>query len=449
MEGVIYTRQSLDRNGGRSTDDQERECRAEAARLGVPVVAVFCDKGISASRYGKARPDWEKCKKYLRDDQMLFMWESSRSARDLEEFVTLRNHCAKVGVLVSYSGRVLDFSKGDDRFTGGLDALLAERESEQFRERVLRGKRSGAINGRPAGRVKWGYRVASPGVWEPDPVEAPKVQESVARLLRGDSAYSIIQWLGTQLGYQPSTVTTLRRALRSPTYAGLRVHKGEVVGKGAWPALITEEQHRQLARRTRQRSSPPASPEPRHLLSGIAKCGKPGCGAGVGWRKNYHGTPTYACRKGHVSRLADPLDKLVEHRLFNDLALVDPSKYKRDDSASAAIRDELDAVDRDLADYREMAMNREVTPESFAMFEKALIAQEAALKARLESFDSQPPDLNAVRARWDRDDVRERRRIISSFLTVTIYPSTQGHKVGDGGVEIISNVRRVGRDNSA
>src|ERR1700730_17694075 len=187
MQALIYTRVSRDTQEGRSVDDQERECRTECERQGWPVRAVFCDNNISASRYGNRRPEWERLKTELREGDVLVVWEASRAGRDLQEHVNLRNLCAEKGVPLSYGGKVVDLTLGDDRFAAGLDALIAERESEQIRLRVLRGKRAGALEGRRGGRVPWGYQKVSPAVWEPDPVEAPRVREAVERILAGES----------------------------------------------------------------------------------------------------------------------------------------------------------------------------------------------------------------------------------------------------------------------
>jgi site-specific DNA recombinase len=445
MQAVIYARVSLLRNGGRSVEDQERECRSECDRRGWDVRAVFCDRGISASRYGKQRPEWEKCKKALRADDILVTWECSRNQRDLEEFVHLRNMCADIGVLLSYSGRVLDLSKGDDRFTGGLDALLAERESEQLRERVLRGKRAGLLAGRPAGRCPWGYRIKEvdgvqvPGVWEPHPVEAPKIKEAVARILRGESHYSVWQWLCTQDGYKPPTLTVMNRSLRNPTIAGFRIHRGAVEGKGNWEPLITEVQHRQLTVQHNRLKSTyhythNPGPEPRHLLSGIAKCDT--CKEGVSWRKNRHGTPIYACINGHVTRQAALVDKLVEDRLFEILAATNPRQYEDDDPEVARIWAEVEALETKRAEWQELALKGSITPQSFARFEQDLDKQIAALEDQAVPDEVEQMDLTGLPANWGVTPMVERRRIVRAFFTITIKPSTQGSKIGIGGVDL-------------
>lgn len=440
MQAVVYTRVSRDTKNGRSVDDQERECRAECDRRGWPVRALFCDNSISASRYGSRRPEWEKLKTELRQDDVLVVWEASRTARDLEEFVSLRNLCAEKGVALSYSGRVLDLTLGDDRFVGGLDALIAERESEQIRVRVLRGKRAGALEGRPAGRVPWGYRVASPGVWEPDPVEAPRIKEAVERILSGESYSAVYRWLQTTDGYVPPTLTVMNRSLRKPTLAGLRVHQGEVVGKGNWTPILTEEQHTLLVarmdrvRRTYKRVETPG-PEPQHLLSHIAKCGT--CGTGLPWRrKSGGGNPVYVCPKGHCSRLADPVDREVERELFDRLSKIDPKQFEGDDPAVGALWDEVETLEGQLEEWTEKAIAGEVTPASFAKIEKGLNGRIEGLKAQVLQCDQGEVDLADVLQNWADLPMREKRAIVRGFFSITVRPAKRGNRVGLGGVDI-------------
>jgi site-specific DNA recombinase len=439
MEAVIYTRVSQDRNDGRSVEDQERECRAECDRKGWSVRAVFCDNSISASRYGNRRPEWESLKTELRQGDVLVMWEASRAARDLEEFVNLRDQCAELNVPLSYGGKVMDLALGDDRFVAGLDALLAERESEQIRMRVLRGKEAGALEGRPAGRVPWGYRMASPGVWEPDTVEAPRVREAVERILAGESHNAVYRWLQTTEGYIPPTLTVMCRSLRKPTLAGLRVHRGEVIGKGNWEPIISEAQHTLLvSRMDRKRKAyghlDRPGPEPQHLLSHIAKCGT--CGSGLPWRRNVHGTPIYVCPKSHCSRKAEPIDQAVEAALFDRLSRVDPKQFESEDRAVGELWSKVEELERELEEWIEMAKAGEVSPKSFAEIEKGLIKRRDALKAEAVQHDRGDVDLADLLQNWADTPVREKRDIIRGFFTITVHPAKRGQKVGLGGVDI-------------
>src|SRR5512132_4498174 len=110
---LIYTRVSKDpKRRGRSVAEQEAECRAVCAREGWDVLDVLCDNGISASRHAtKARPAWEDVKRRIANGggvDVVVTWESSRSNRDLKEYVALRELCRAHGVLLNYSGHTYD-----------------------------------------------------------------------------------------------------------------------------------------------------------------------------------------------------------------------------------------------------------------------------------------------------------------------------------------------------
>src|SRR3954451_17270689 len=158
---VIYTRVSSDPNDrGRSVEEQETECRAACKRNGWTVAAVYSDNDRSASRYAtKARPEYGRVIDCIESGgaDVLVTWEASRGTRDLSDYLRLRDLCESQDVLLSYSGRTYDMAESDDRFSTGLDYLLAERESDQTRKRVLRAVRANADKGRPHGKLLYGY----------------------------------------------------------------------------------------------------------------------------------------------------------------------------------------------------------------------------------------------------------------------------------------------------
>src|SRR5215218_979132 len=158
---LIYTRVSKDKRQGRSVEEQETECRRVCDVEGWTIADVLTDNDRSASRYAtKARPEWEKVKHRLATDgiDVLVTWEASRSSRDLAGFVELRDLCQNHGIMLNYKGRSLDLDATNDRFEAGLHALLAERESDETRDRILRAVREQAAEGRPHGRVLYGYK---------------------------------------------------------------------------------------------------------------------------------------------------------------------------------------------------------------------------------------------------------------------------------------------------
>jgi site-specific DNA recombinase len=366
----------------------------------------------------------------LREGDVLVVWESSRAGRDLAEHVALRQLCSETNVPLSYSGRILDLSKGDDRFVGGLDALVAERESEQIKERVLRGKRSAATAGRPSTRPPWGYRLVRPGVWEFDPVEAPRVRDAVERLLAGESMYSVMRHIETTEGFTPSSLTNLKRALTNPALAGLRVHRGKVVGNGTWEPLISEDQHRTLTRQlarmaqTNGYTSTPG-PEPKYLLTGIATCKS--CGEGLRY-KVWSGKrrPGYVCYRGHCSRVAHEMDATAEKALFRLIPLVfmarDAMGVERDDRAdNAAAQRQIEALEEKREEWTQAAIRGDVSPDAFAKIEKGLLAQIAELEPKTAPMDLEKA--REVEAMWPEMPMRERRQWVRRFLTVTVVPA--------------------------
>lgn len=425
LEATIYNRVSrLD--DGRSTRDQDKLNRAWCANEDIRVGAVFTDDGISASRFGKKRDEWEALKAHLRKGQILVAWEASRTTRDMEEWVALRNLCASREVPLAYAGRVLDFNKGDDRFVGGLDALISERESEQLRVRVLRGKRSAAEQGKPSGPPPWGYTRVDVAVWEPDPVEAPRVQETARRLIAGESLHSVLKWVRDTPGRYPTDITMLRRCMSNPTLAGLRVHQGEVVGKGTWKAIITEKQHKALllrfgrAKAVRNFQEIPG-PEPKHLLSMLAKCEV--CGKGLRHKTYKDRKNIYTCPSSHVSRIADELDNIVENELFNLLSIAKPRESKADDDpVTSQLLAELKEAEDELEGWRQDAENFRVTRISFMRMEKALGERIDGLKERLLDKPIETLDIDKATGNWPDLPMREKRRFLRAFLDVSVPP---------------------------
>jgi site-specific DNA recombinase len=241
MRAALYCRVSSDPRGtGRSVSEQETECRAVCEREGWEIATVFTDNDRSASRYAtKGRPAYEELSRFVAAGKadVLVTWEASRFQRDLDAYVKLRELCRGLNVLWSYSGRTFDLSRTDDRLTTGLDALLAERESDQTRERVMRAVRANAVAGRPHGKLLYGYRREYDGktgalvAQVVDEATAPIIREAATRFLAGETAYGIAQDFRNRGISAPRggqwDLNQIKRTLTNPGYNGKRVHQGE------------------------------------------------------------------------------------------------------------------------------------------------------------------------------------------------------------------------------
>lgn len=425
---VIYNRVSHAQRSI-SVEDQDRENRTVCESNDWPVRRTFCDDGISASRYGKTRPGWEQLKSELRQGDVLVVWDSSRAQRDLAEFVELRTLCEVLNVPLSYSGRILNLSEGNDRFIGGIDALVAERFSEQLTHSVRRGKTSAAAAGHPSTNAPWGFRALprpspkTPPRWEHDPVEAPRVREAVERLLEGHTLCSVMRWIEATDGFTPSSLTNLKRSLTNPALAGLRVHQGQVVGPGTWKKIINKTQHHKLLDQLAGAPAPSRGREPKYLLTGIAKCGL--CGDGLRW-KVYKGNRgpryRYECYRGHCSREAKAIEAAVTDKLFRLIPVVaaaaPPTMMPRTEDTERKTK----ALERTVEEWRQAAIKGDVTPASFATIEKGLLSQIEQLRPKAPP-KFRLPDSDNIAEAWEGWSVRERRDQIRLLLDITVMPA--------------------------
>jgi DNA invertase Pin-like site-specific DNA recombinase len=317
---VIYTRVSADRDGdGRSVDEQAAACRTDCDRNGWSVVKVLTDNDRGASRWSRAdRPAYAELTTLLASGtvDVLVTWEASRAQRDLAVYVQLRDLCSGHGVRWSYNGRAYDLADDDDRFATGMDALMSEREAGLTRKRVLRSVEARAASGRPHGQLHDGYRIefdastGKPARRVLDPEREPIIREIVNRLLAGDSAYAIAQDLNAR-GLTTSTGKPWRgqniaQRAKSPTIAGLRLHRGEVLPDvtAKWPRIISEKEHHQLVALLSdpQRKHNREGPKVKHLLTGIARCGV--CSATVRMISGYRPDGSHRVRYGSLSATA-------------------------------------------------------------------------------------------------------------------------------------------------
>ncbi|WP_216870548.1 recombinase family protein [Modestobacter excelsi] len=451
LRAVIYTRVSSDPNErGRSVSEQEVDCRAVCARNDWEVVKVFTDNDRSASRYAtKVRAEHVRLIDFIESGavDVLVTWESSRAQRDLDAYTRLRALCEGRGILWSYSGRVYDMRESADRFQTGLDALLAERESDETRKRVLRAVQANAEKGRPHGKLLYGYRrvydEASGELVEqvPDETTSAVVREAAQRVLNGETPYAIAQdfdrrGIPTPRGGKGWDLTQVKRLCVNPGYAGKRVHRGKVVGDAGWPPLLDEGTHLALvaklndpARRSQRDSAV------KHLLSGIAVCGV--CGGRVRVQKN-RGSLAYLCVDGfHVSRNEQDVDKFVTKVIVEWLKRPDVADLHVDteNSEQAAALAEAEEKRARLDGFYDAAAAGDLSPQALSRIEARLLPEIEAAERRARPTWSSP--LIAEMAgpgaedRWEGLLLPQRREIISTLMTVRINPAVRGARKFD------------------
>lgn len=441
---VIYTRVSADTAAGRSVTEQEHECRQECQRRGWPVAEVLTDNDRSASRYAtKQRTAYQRLQQMLRPGDVLVTWEASRAQRDLARYVELRDLCAQLGVHWSYSGRLFDLNDESDRFSTGLDALMAEREAEQIRARILRGHRNRLAEGKPHGRVPYGYRIVrdpdsgkSIGR-EPHPQQALLVQKAARDLIAGKPLLAVTRWLAGQDTSRAWDAQTVRRLLTNPALAGYRTHHGEIARRGTWEPILTDDEFAAIASLFAARRSGPRGAPVKHLLTGIAVCSvcKGGLERSLGSVERSTGKRSLVLRcpsrPSHMARkMADVDTAVVEvvEALLSDPAAVAAFQAARCDdtemaAAAAGLRDleqRLEAVEEQIAQGE---MPASVGARVTAKIAKQIEAAETAAAQRVPT-----PEVDSILTAgdplsvWRHATVAEKRAFLKSGFAISVAP---------------------------
>jgi len=406
--------------------------------------------------------------------EILIVWEASRSARDLEAFVSLRKACRDSGVAYAYKGRRYDLSQSDDAFRASLDALLAEREATDIRDRNLRTVRRNAENGRPHGRVPYGYRrvydessgalIGQTPYREGSKVllkEAQVLHDAVHALLNGVTLRQICRDLNARgvpsprtprkvtLEQNPAGVvtwweqSTLRQLLKNPTIAGRRVHRGEDIGPAAWDPIIDYGTWLRLRNLlddpSRLTVTNPRGPAPRHLLSGIAKCGE--CDARMKAATNLSRMPrAYTCRTEgcmKVTVTADRVDERVEAVVLALFARPDfraalSSAYRRREEAADSGPDVASLIaekETELAEVEALREEGVLTLRAYAAETKRIETAIEALRSQEIAVVTSPAIRRLLAAAtlekgWEDAGLGDRREIVRTLLRVTVKRAT-------------------------
>nr|WP_245994684.1 recombinase family protein [Nocardioides immobilis] len=446
---AIYARISSDPAETRAgVDRQRRDCRAEADRLGWPVAEEYVDNDVSAYS-GKPRPEYQRLLADIDAGAIdaVVVWHQDRLHRqpiELEEFFQITDRAGVSSNVRSVTGNA-DFGTGDGILVARIMGAVAANESASKSRRIRRKKEELAAAGLPVtgGRRPFGYTRDQLHI---EPVEADIVRDLVRRFLAGDSVKSLTQWLADTdvptTGGGEWRTTTVRQILTSPRIAGLMEHRGQVVGPAAWPAIVTEDEHRRIvaAFSTRKRSGR-RSPQ-RYLLSGgLLRCGK--CGARL-YSTPRDGRRRYGCLKGPdhggCGRLfitAEPLEVLVSdsvlYRLDTpELTLAINAQAEADDRARE-VADVIEATQNRMDELAQMYALGEVSRREFVSMRASIVQQQQGAERRLASLTrtdalaSLSTTGQSIRETWHELNLARQQAIITALVTaVTIGPGTPG-----------------------
>ena len=441
MRAAIYLRISSDPSGQKLGVARQREdCEKLCADKGwIPV--EYVDNDMSATN-GKPRPAYEKMLADIRDGAIgaVVAWDLDRLHRrpiELEYFMALADE--KHLALATVSGDV-DLSTAQGRLVARLKGSVAAHEGEHRKARQLRAARQKAERGEPNWSKAFGFHADT---HQPDPATAPLVKKAYAAILAGASLGDICrQWNAAgayTLSGRPWTAETLTKFVRQPRNAGLRAYKGEVIGKATWPALVDESTWRtaQTVLEAPERK-PGGKSVRRHLLTGVAHCGKCGHYLSASYRTDRR--IVYVCKACHgVSILSENLVPVVYRIVSGRLAMpdaVDLLKAEQHDTAEAeAIRLELNEL------YGELENIGRERGEGLLTGAQAKIATDI-VNGKITKLEHRQQDTERLRVFADLPlgkpevaDAVERlspdrfRAVLGVLATVTVAPVGKGGKV--------------------
>ncbi len=414
---AIYVRISRDSEGrGLGVERQEVECQALVERLGWNAGPVFADNDISAYS-GKRRPGYEAMVEAIKAGHVgaIVAWHPdrlTRRAKDLEALIDLLE--ANEVAVATVAAGAYDLGSPSGRMAARIVGAVAQGESEHKAERLRSQRRQAAAAGDYHGGMR-PYGFEADGVTH-HPVEAPIVRQAVEAILAGGSITHAARLMGRSRG-------SVLRTLRSARVAGLRQHRGEVVGQASWEPIVdraTWERLLVVLSDPRRKNDRPARS---YLLAGLVvatdergEVVRRMTSRPTGDRRFY---VTIEPKDRSVS--ADRLEQLVVDAL---LARFDSARVEADpaDAIAETTAATVAALEDELAELAELRGRGEITiaewmaarngTEARLEVARAAIPTRTVPKATADLFGA-PGEL---RRRWPELSFAQRRAVLNAAI---------------------------------
>jgi DNA invertase Pin-like site-specific DNA recombinase len=429
---IGYIRISKKRDDETSTTTQQQRMEAWCTAHGHTLADLVIEKGVSAFKQKRAsRPGYRQVEQKLRAGvgDGLLVWKMDRACRNTEDTLELVRDLDDRGLAFASVTEPFDTTTSTGRLIMTVLAALAEMESATKSERVQvwQDQRLEKLL-TPTGPRPYGYRREKNQLLI-DEHEAAAIKLAASAVLAHKSLGQIIRDL-TDAGYmkdedegRPFNRRGLRAVLTNPTIAGLRRVDGGFVASSMWEPILDRDTWDDVQKVLLDpaRHSGPGNAR-RWLLSGIARCGRPGCGAGM-MAKSHKAGPRYSCPVCHLSIEAARTDEVV---VGDVLDLLDPATWRQ----LRAGRPSPAAVDDTGYDD---AMTGLVEQFNAGDIDAVELAAEADKLRRLRDealvteLPPELPDVDDVRKAWPKMSLAQRRLVVAgATASLTIAPWKPG-----------------------
>jgi site-specific DNA recombinase len=442
----VYARISSDREGDNlAISRQLADCERLAKRRGWTVVERYVDSDISAYS-GKRRPE------YLRmlDDvdagtvQAVLVYHADRlhrHPRELEDFIDL---CQRTKTKIATVSGDLDLSTHEGQLLARITGAVARKESDDKSRRIRRKHEELAVAGKVSGggTRPYGYD-ADKRTIRPD--EAAVVRDCARGVLAGDSLRSICSDLNERgvstVTGKPWTSQTLRRMLMSPRISGQREHRGEIVAKAEWPAIITPRQTQRLQaklgdpeRRTNRASR-------RYLLTRLLRCSH--CRGTLVARPRDDGRRRYVCASGpgfggcgKTTVIADPVEQFIAEAVLHRLEtprLPEARKRTPSDAKGAEWQTEIEARQGQLDELATLWAEGEITRGEWMKARTPIEQRLTTAKKKLAALNRTAvllpfiEDAKLLREQWQTMTLSRQHQIVAATLQhIEVRPALRG-----------------------
>src|SRR5215467_14432042 len=138
MRAAIYLRVSTTEQ---TTDNQERELRVAAERMGHTIVEVYADNGISGSKGRDKRPAFDRMHKDAarRRFDVVMAWSVDRLGRSLQDLCGFLAELHSLGIELFLHQQGIDTTTPAGKAMFQMMGVFAEFERAVIRERVKAG----------------------------------------------------------------------------------------------------------------------------------------------------------------------------------------------------------------------------------------------------------------------------------------------------------------------
>ncbi|MFC4080892.1 recombinase family protein [Amycolatopsis samaneae] len=223
-----------------------------------------------------------------------------------------------------------------------------------------------------------------------------------------------------------------RNIALNPALAGLRVYRGKVIGKGTWPAIITEAEHAEVVAKLGDpaRRSVRDGDRVKYLLSGILLCSV--CDEPVTSAKPARHL-VYRCKVGHLSRNMAKTDSVVVERLLARLASDVAREFFRYEGQAKELTEAVKTAQElraRLDGFTDKAADGELSPERLARIEAKLLPKIEAAEERARQIGVSPVVAELVGPQapevWETLSITQKRAVLRAVVRPRLLPTVAG-----------------------